>query len=181
MQYCSHCGASVSLRIPTGDNLPRHVCDACSAVHYSNPNIVAGCIVTHGKHVLICKRAIEPRLGYWTLPAGFMEHGESVADAAAREAREEACVEVELDALYAVVDVIHAGQVHMMYRGRMKSGEHGPGPESLETALVLLDDVPWDELAFPSVRFTLERYRSDLQRGSFALHTTVFDRSNELK
>jgi len=181
MQYCSHCGSSVSLRVPAGDNLPRHVCDTCATVHYSNPKIVAGCIVMHAGSILICKRAIEPRKGYWTLPAGFMEHGESVLDAAAREAREEACVEVELEALYAVVDVIHAGQVHMMYRGRMKGPEHHPGPESLETALVSIDAIPWDELAFPSVRFTLEKYRSDLKAGSFGLHTAVFDKGPKLK
>lgn len=181
MQYCSHCGGPVSLRIPVGDNLPRHVCDACSTVHYSNPKIVAGCVVTNDDRILVCKRAIEPRKGYWTLPAGFMEHGESVLEAAAREAREEACVDVQLDALYAVVDVIHAGQVHMMYRGRMKGAAHSPGPESLETALVTVDAIPWDALAFRSVRFTLERFVSDLRNGHFELHTTVFNDARELK
>ena len=176
MRYCSLCGETVSLRVPVGDNLPRHVCNACSTVHYSNPKIVAGCIVTFGTEILVCKRAIEPRRGYWTLPAGFMEHGESVLGAAAREAREEACVEVELEALYVVADVIHAGQVHMMYRGRMKSSEHRPGPESLETELVPVKRIPWSELAFPSVRFTLEKFRDDQARGEFGFHTTVFDR-----
>lgn len=176
MRYCSQCGAPVIFRVPEGDNLPRHVCEACNTIHYDNPRIVAGCIVTHGEKVLVCRRAIEPRKGFWTLPAGFMEHGESVAEAAAREAREEACVTVELDALFAIVDVIHAGQVHMMYRGRLVSPAHRPGPESLETALVTLDDVPWDELAFPSVRFTLERFREDVGRNAFRLHSTVFDR-----
>lgn len=175
MRYCSQCGSTVTFRVPEGDNLPRHVCDECATIHYDNPRIVAGCIVAHNDRVLICKRAIEPRLGYWTLPAGFMEHGETVADAAAREAREEACVDVDLDGLFAMVDVIHAGQVHMMYRGRLASPQHSPGPESLDTALVRLDDVPWDELAFASVRFTLERYRDDVARGEFGLHTTVFD------
>ncbi|HEX6927629.1 MAG TPA: NUDIX hydrolase [Gammaproteobacteria bacterium] len=176
MRYCSQCGAPVVLRVPEGDNLPRHVCDACSTIHYDNPRIVAGCIVTHDEKILICRRAIEPRKGFWTLPAGFMEHGETVAQAAAREAMEEACADVELDALYAIVDVIHVGQVHMMYRGILKGGRHKPGPESTETALVSIADIPWDELAFPSVRFTLERYREDLETGRFGLHSQVFDR-----
>ncbi len=169
------------LRIPEGDNLPRHVCETCSTIHYDNPRIVAGCIVTHDERILLCRRAIEPRKGFWTLPAGFMEHGETIAQAAAREAMEEACADVELDALYAIVDVIHAGQVHMMYRGRLKGGRHEAGPESIETALVSLADIPWDELAFPSVRFTLERFRDDLAAGSFGLHSHVFDRRSGLK
>lgn len=176
MRFCSQCGAPVALRVPPGDNLPRHVCDSCTTVHYSNPKIVAGCIVTSGGRILLCKRAIEPRHGYWTLPAGFMEHGESVREAAAREAREEACVEVELHGLYAMVDVIHVGQVHMMYRGVLRTPDHAPGPESLATALVELDEIPWEELAFPSVRFTLERYCEDVARGEFPLHTRVLDR-----
>ncbi|HEX7047567.1 MAG TPA: NUDIX hydrolase [Gammaproteobacteria bacterium] len=176
MRFCSQCGAPVVLRIPEGDNLPRHVCDSCSTIHYDNPRIVAGCVVTREEKILICRRAIEPRKGFWTLPAGFMEHGETIAEAAAREAMEEACADVELDALYAIVDVIHVGQVHMMYRGRLKGGYHEAGPESIETALVSVTDIPWSELAFPSVRFTLERFREDLAAGGFGLHSHKFDR-----
>jgi ADP-ribose pyrophosphatase YjhB (NUDIX family) len=175
MKYCSHCGSPVSLLIPPGDHLPRHVCDACAAVHYNNPKIIAGCIVTWGDRVLICRRAIEPRKGFWTLPAGFMELGESIAEAAMREAREEACVSVELDALYVVANVIHTGQVHMMYRGRMTDEHHAAGPESLETALMHIADIPWKELAFPSVRYTLERFWDDSKRGHFDLHATTFN------
>lgn len=167
------------IRVPEGDHLPRHVCEQCTTIHYQNPRIIAGCIVTHGKSVLICRRAIEPRRGFWTLPAGFMENGETVAEAAAREAMEEACATVELDALYAVVDVVHVGQVHMMYRGTLKAGRHQPGPESLETALVSMDEIPWSELAFPSVTFTLECFRDDIARGHFALHSHVFDRRTD--
>ncbi len=165
----------MTIRVPEGDHLPRHVCGSCAIVHYRNPNVIAGCIVTHDDAVLICRRAIEPRYGYWTLPAGYMELGESVVQAAAREAMEEACADVDLAALYTVVDVIHMGQVHMMYRGTLRGGRHSAGPESLETALVGMDAIPWDELAFPSVRFTLERFREDLASGHFALHSHVFD------
>ena len=163
------------IRVPDGDHLPRYVCDTCTTIHYRNPNIVAGCVVTHDNRLLICRRAIEPRRGYWTLPAGFMEHGESVMQAAAREAREEACADVEQLTLYAVIDVLHVGQVHMMYRGILRNGKHAVGPESLETALVGIDEIPWKDLAFPSVRFTLECFRDDLARGEFGLHTQVFD------
>lgn len=175
MRYCSQCGSKVVLRVPAGDNLDRHVCEQCNTIHYVNPRIVAGCVVTHADCILICRRAIEPRKGWWTLPAGFLECGETIADGAAREAMEEACAQVELDALYTVVDVVHIGQVHMMYRGRLVSGQHEPGPESLETALVRVDDIPWNELAFPSVTYTLERFREDLERGEFGLHSHCFD------
>ncbi|MDX1454295.1 MAG: NUDIX hydrolase [Gammaproteobacteria bacterium] len=175
MQFCSSCGKTVSHRVPDGDNLPRYVCDHCGTVHYQNPRIVAGALVTHEGRILLCERAIEPRYGKWTLPAGFMENGETIEAAAARETWEEARAKVELAALYTIINVPHISQVHMMYRGTMQDGRHEPGPESLKTALLLPDEIPWDELAFPSVRFTLEKFLEDSKGAEFPLHTTEIE------
>lgn len=176
MKFCSACGAPVRFRVPKGDNLPRYVCDHCDTVHYHNPRIVAGALATSGDHILLCRRAIEPRHGYWTLPAGFMENGETIEEAAARETAEEACAKVNFEGLYTIVNVPNIGQVHMMYRGQLIDDSHEPGPESLETELVHVDEIPWDELAFPSVRFTLERFIEDRRSGQYALHTTAIHR-----
>lgn len=176
MQYCSQCGAEVTRRVPAGDNLPRYVCDNCDTIHYQNPRIVAGALALHEGRILLCKRAIEPRQGYWTLPAGFMENGETIEEAAVRETVEEACATVLLDSLYTVIDVPHISQVHMMFIGRLASASHRPGPESLETELLLPEDIPWNELAFPSVRFTLESFLEDRDRSEFPLRNTVIRR-----
>ena len=135
MNFCSHCGQPVTLRVPEGDHRPRHVCTACGTVHYQNPKIVAGCVPEHEGRILLCRRAIEPRLGYWTIPAGFMENGETTQDAARRESLEEALAEVEIGSLLAVVHVLHADQVHVMFRARLPKPEFGVGPESLEVML----------------------------------------------
>lgn len=177
MKFCSECGAPVVHRVPQGDNLPRYVCEQCATIHYHNPRIVAGTLATSGDRILLCRRAIEPRHGYWTLPAGFMENGETIEEAAARETAEEARAKVEFERLYTIINVPHIGQVHMMYLGRLVGEAHEPGPESLATELVHVDDIPWDELAFPSVRFTLERFIDDRRRGTFSLHTTAIQRS----
>ena len=176
MQYCSECGAEVTRRVPAGDNLPRYVCDNCDTIHYQNPRIVAGALALHEGRILLCKRAIEPRRGFWTLPAGFMENGETIEEAAARETVEEACATVRLDSLYTVIDVPHISQVHMMFIGHLASESHRPGPESLETELLLPDEIPWNELAFPSVRFTLESFIEDRERNEFPLRSTVIRR-----
>ncbi|MDX1443491.1 MAG: NUDIX hydrolase [Gammaproteobacteria bacterium] len=176
MQYCSECGRDVSLRVPEGDNLPRYVCDHCNTIHYQNPRIVAGALALHEGRILLCKRAIEPRLGYWTLPAGFMENGETIEEAAARETMEEACAIVRVESLYTVINVPHISQVHMMYLGRLEGPGHRPGPESLETELLLPEEIPWEELAFPSVRFTLESYLEDRHKGEFPLRSTAIRR-----
>ena len=146
MRYCSECGQQVELRIPEGDNRERHVCGACGAIHYQNPLIVVGCVAEQDGKVLLCRRAIEPRYGYWTVPAGFMELGETVAGGAARETLEEALATVELGHLFALVDVVHAGQVHLFYTGKLV-GDFGVGEETLESALFSEDEIPWDEIA----------------------------------
>jgi ADP-ribose pyrophosphatase YjhB (NUDIX family) len=166
MNFCTQCGARLEFRIPPGDHLARHVCDACGTVHYQNPRLVVGCVPEHAGRILLCRRAIEPRRGYWTVPAGFMENGETLQQAAARETREEALAEVEVGSLLSVVHVLHAQQVHVFFRARLGEPSFGAGPESLEVELVRAEDIPWPELAFPSTEFTLRRYLED--RGSAA-------------
>ena len=160
MNYCSSCGGPVSRRTPEKDTHKRWVCDACGIVHYQNPLIVVGCVAERNGKVLLCKRAIEPRLGYWTVPAGFMELGETMAGGAARETLEEACATVELGHLFASVDVIDAGQVHLFFSGKLMS-DYGVGDESLEVALFSEDEIPWDDLAFQSGVFAFRKYFED--------------------
>jgi len=160
MKFCSHCGAGVSRKIPPGDNRERWVCESCDTVHYQNPLLVVGCVAEQDGKILLCKRAIEPRYGYWTVPAGFMELGESLAQGAARETLEEACANIEIGHMFASVDVIDAGQVHVFFTGKVKGG-YGVGEESLETRLFAPEDIPWDELAFQSGRFALQTYIDD--------------------
>jgi len=156
--------------------MPRHVCDSCGTVHYENPKIVVGCVPEVGQHVLLCRRAIEPRRGYWTVPAGFMENGETMQQGAARETLEEAMATVEMGELFAIIDVVHARQVHMMFRARMIDESFGAGLESLETKLFLEEEVPWADIAFPSVRFALEKWFEDRSLDRRMLHSTVLDR-----
>jgi ADP-ribose pyrophosphatase YjhB (NUDIX family) len=170
MNFCSNCAHPVVFRIPEGDSLPRHVCDACGRIHYENPRVVAGGIAEYEGRILLCKRAIEPRHGLWTLPAGFMELGESTADAARRETQEEACAELENAQLFSLIDVPHINQVHLFYRGSLTAGRHAAGPESLETGLFSEADVPWEALAFRSVSITLQAYFVDRARGAFGVH-----------
>ena len=176
MKFCSACGGPVEHRVPEGDSLPRHVCPACGAIHYSNPRMVVGCVPEAGSRILLCRRAIEPRYGLWTVPAGFMENDETLAEAAARETMEEALARVEVRDLFAVVDVVHARQVHVMFRATLLGEEFGAGDESLEAALFEPADIPWDEIAFPSVRFALERFLADREAGVERLHTTALSR-----
>jgi ADP-ribose pyrophosphatase YjhB (NUDIX family) len=177
MKFCSQCGHPVTLRVPADDSRPRHVCDACGTVHYVNPKLVVGCtVVSDDGRFLICRRAIEPRLGFWTVPAGFMELGETAAEAAVRETREEALAEVTDLALHCVVDVPHVSQVHLMFRGRLVGAGFGAGAETLEAKLVPACALPWDEIAFPSVRLSLERYLADRERGRFEVHAFTVER-----
>lgn len=170
MKFCSACGARVSLRVPPGDSLPRHVCDACGTIHYSNPKMVVGCIPEWEDRILLCKRAIEPRYGLWTLPAGFMENGESVADAARRETLEEAKARVALSQMFSVLSVPHINQVHIFYRARLLDLDFGPGEESLDVALFYESEIPWREIAFRTVATTLRHYFEDRREGGFRLH-----------
>jgi ADP-ribose pyrophosphatase YjhB (NUDIX family) len=170
IRFCPTCGAPVALKVPEGDSRPRFVCTACGHVHYQNPRMVVGCIPEWQGRLLVCRRAIEPRLGYWTIPAGFLENGESLHAGAARETLEEACAQVEVGSPVAIVNVLRSEQVHVMFRAQMRDGQHAPGAESLETALVDVADIPWQDLAFSSVRFALERYLEDRGLGREGLH-----------
>lgn len=165
MKFCSRCGGTVTWRTPRGDNRRRFMCDACGAVHYQNPKIVVGCVPERDGRILLCKRAIEPRSGYWTVPAGFMELGESIAEGAARETREEACAEVELGHLFASVDVIEAGQVHLFFTAKLL-GSFAAGDETADAALFAPDEIPWPEIAFLSGRFALEKFLQDAGRNN---------------
>lgn len=158
MQYCSNCGESVTSKIPQGDNRERFVCENCSTIHYVNPKLVVGCILTWQRKVLLCKRSIEPRLGFWTLPAGFMENGETTAEGAAREAHEEAnatAVGLELFGHYSLPRI---SQVYVMFLGELKDGYAAAGEESLEVGLFHEREIPWSELAFPVVTESLQQF-----------------------
>ncbi|MDH4098856.1 MAG: NUDIX hydrolase [Nitrospira sp.] len=170
MNFCSACGKSVSRKIPLGDNVARFVCDSCQAIHYHNPKIVAGCIPEWEDQILLCRRAIEPKTGLWTFPAGFMEIGESTEQAAIRETKEEAQADVEITGLHAVLSLPHIGQVYMVFRGRMLTSAYEAGAESLEVGLFPLTAIPWSQIAFPVVREALRRYVDDVTAGRFQLH-----------
>lgn len=177
MKYCNECGSSaLNLRIPAGDNRHRHVCDACGAIHYQNPKIVVGCIPEWEGRILLCRRSIEPRYGYWTLPAGFMETGESAVQAAAREALEEANAVVDDLILYGLYSLLHISQVYLMFRGRLRQGQASVGAETLEVGLFREEEIPWQELAFPVVHETLKRYFEERRAGHYHLHMGDFNR-----
>lgn len=178
MNFCSHCGNSVHIAIPEGDNRPRHICDSCGTIHYQNPRIIAGCLPVYEDKVLLCRRAIEPRLGFWTLPAGFMENGESTEEAALRETYEEAVAEVEIQSLYTVTSILHVNQVQMFYLAHMSKPEFDISSESLEVALFAEDEIPWDELAFQTIRNALNFYFDDRKHGKFPLRHISLDASD---
>lgn len=161
MNFCSRCGNTITRKIPDGDDRERFVCESCDTIHYQNPRIVAGCLVTHGDKVLLCRRAIEPRYGYWTLPAGFMENGETLEECAARETWEEARARVDIESLYSIYSLPYINQVYQLFRGILLDETFATGPESLEVALFSEAEIPWDELAFPVMGKTLRYYFAD--------------------
>jgi ADP-ribose pyrophosphatase YjhB (NUDIX family) len=167
MKYCNICGAPVELRLPPDDNRARHVCTSCGEVHYQNPKLIVGAIPEWQDKILLCRRAIEPRHGLWTLPAGFMENGETTAEAAARETLEEANARVSIDELYSLYNLPYINQVHLLFRARLQDLDFSPGVESLEVRLFSEQEIPWDTLAFRPVRFTLQHYFSDRKAGDF--------------
>ncbi|MEM7406620.1 MAG: NUDIX hydrolase [Pseudomonadota bacterium] len=173
MNFCSQCGSgSIGLQVPVGDNRERYVCTDCSEIFYHNPKMVVGCLIEHGTQVLLCKRAIEPRVGLWTLPAGFMENAETAAEGAQREAHEEALAKTDVFGLYAQFSIAHIDQVYLIYRARLTSAETiGAGEESLAVGLFEEHQIPWEELAFPVMRKTLELYYEDRRDGRFRAHS----------
>jgi len=170
MKFCSNCGSPVALRVPPGDTLPRYVCDSCSTIHYRNPLMVIGSIPEWEDCVLLCKRAIEPRSGLWTLPAGFMELGETTAQAALRETLEEATARIELGELFTLLSVPQVNQVHLFYRAKLLDLDFSPGYESLDVALFRESEIPWKEIAFRTISTTLRHFYADRKDGRFRVH-----------
>lgn len=170
MKYCSRCGGPVELRVPPDDNRMRHVCTVCGEVHYQNPKLIVGAMPEWQGQILLCRRAIEPRHGLWTLPAGFMENGETATEAAARETLEEANARIAVDDLYSMYSVPYINQVHLMFRAKLLDLDFGPGQESLEVRLFSEAEIPWNEIAFRPVRFSLEHYFAERQSGTFSFH-----------
>lgn len=170
MNYCSKCGAATRVATPEGDNRSRNICTACGHVFYDNPRNIVGCIVEYEGKILLCKRDIAPRFGFWTLPAGFLELGETLAAGAARETREEACAEVHIDGLFSTLSITHIGQVHLFYRAHLSTPTFAAGHETSAAILVEEQDIPWRQLAFPTVFRTLELYCADRAAGRFQLH-----------
>jgi ADP-ribose pyrophosphatase YjhB (NUDIX family) len=176
MNYCSNCGTRVVLKVPEGDFLPRHVCEHCGTIHYLNPKLVVGSVPTWEGKILLCRRGIEPRVGFWTICAGFMENDETLEAGAAREALEEARIDVEIGSLLLLANVTHARQVHVFFRSRMRTPDFGVTHESLEVKLVDERDIPWDELAFPSTEAALRHYVADRAAGVERHHVAEMPR-----
>ncbi len=171
INYCSHCSAPVSLHVPPGDTLERHVCISCGTIHYQNPKLVVGSLPEWEDKVLLCRRAIEPRLGLWTLPAGFMENNETLPEAAVRETIEEACARIEIGEMFTLISVPHISQVHAIYRARLLDLDFSPGIETLEVGLFAEHEIPWQEIAFRTIGMTLRHYFADRRAGHFSFHT----------
>lgn len=173
MKFCSECGAPVELSLPQDDHRERHVCTVCNTIHYQNPKLIVGAIPEwQDGRILLCRRAIEPRHGLWTLPAGFMENGETTAQAAVRETLEEANARIEIMDLYAMYNLPYINQVQLLYRAKLLDLDFSPGVESLEVQLFAEDQIPWETLSFRPIRYTLENYFSDRKRGEFTFRNT---------
>ncbi len=173
MKFCSECGSPVELRVPPGDDRPRHVCTVCATIHYQNPKVVVGAIPEwEDGRILLCRRAIEPRYGLWTLPAGFMENGETAAEAAARETLEEANGRIDVGELYTMYSLPYISQVYLLFRSRLLDLEFFPGSESLEVELFEERNIPWDDIAFRPVRFTLQHFFEDRRKGCFQFRSS---------
>ncbi|PPK86501.1 ADP-ribose pyrophosphatase YjhB (NUDIX family) [Neolewinella xylanilytica] len=175
MNFCSHCGsADLQFRIPDQDNQPRFVCDNCHTIHYQNPKMVTGCLPVWEDRVLLCRRAIAPAYGLWNVPSGYLENGESVADGARREVREEAAAEVTIDYLITVYDLEKVNQVYLQFVGELAGGRYGIGPESLESRLFREEEIPWKDIAFTSSAYTLRAYFANRKSGEQLLHRGSF-------
>ncbi len=181
IHFCSQCGAPTSLKVPAGDELPRSVCDACEHIHYQNPKVVVGTIPEWENRILLCRRAIEPAYGRWTIPGGFMENGETVQEGALRETSEECGAHVEITSLFSVYSIPHISQVYLIFRANMRDSNFTGGAESLEVRLFHHADIPWEDLAFRVIRAILQHYVEDSADETFSLHTgTIFPTSDGL-
>ena len=176
MKYCSVCGHTVSQKIPKDDDRLRYVCDSCGTIHYQNPRIIVGTLPVYGDQVLLCRRAIEPRKGLWTLPAGFMENGETTLEGAVRESWEEARATLTNENLYRLFDLSYIDQVYMFYLADLADENFSAGPESLDVRLFNEADIPWDEIAFPVVTDTLKEFFEDRKKGVFPVRISSTER-----
>lgn len=176
MKYCSNCSGVVELRVPSGDTMPRYICASCNIIFYQNPKMIVGCIPEWEDKILLCRRAIEPRRGFWTLPAGFMENTETLAQAAARETLEEANARVEIGELYTVYSLPHISQVYLLFRASLLDLNFKPGFESLDVKLFDEKDIPWEDMAFRVIHDPLKQYFEERNQGKFGFHTGVIDR-----
>ena len=174
-KFCILCGSATVFKIPKGDNKERAVCTACGHIHYQNPKVVSGCILEWEDKILLCKRATEPRSGYWTLPAGFLENNETVSEGALRETREEANAQSDDIKLFFMCDLRHISQIYMMYLGKLSKGEYSAGPESMEVKLFSESEIPWDDIAFSVIEKTLKLYFEDKKNGNFSIHFDIID------
>jgi len=170
MNFCSNCGQPLTYQKPPGDDRARYICETCGVIHYQNPLMVVGCIPEKEDKILLCRRAIEPCYGQWTLPAGYLENGETVAAGAKREAYEEARARVEILAPYALYNICHVNQIYLMFRARLKDDNFQAGSESLVVRLFTEDDIPWDEIAFRVIKETIKHYYKDRQAGRFPFY-----------
>lgn len=176
MKFCANCASPVAQRIPPGDSVPRFVCDQCGDIHYQNPKVVLGTLPEWEGRILLCRRSIEPRYGYWTLPAGFMENGESTAQGAQRETFEEAGARIEIGEPFSMLSVPYVNQVHIFYRARLLDLGFAPGEETLEVALFHENDIPWRDIAFKTVDMTLKYWFADRKQGGFGFHSAELAR-----
>ncbi|MEM9921861.1 MAG: NUDIX hydrolase [Bacteroidota bacterium] len=174
MNFCSNCGHPISFRHLPDDHLPRYVCDNCGTIHYQNPKIVTGCLPVWEDKVLLCRRAIEPRRGYWNVPAGYMENGETAEEGAKRELWEEACAQAEITGLHLLYDIPQINQVYLHFLGKLRSLDYKAGVESLEVKLFTESEIPWDEIAFTSSSYSLKRYFEDRKNGFQQFHRSVY-------
>jgi 8-oxo-dGTP pyrophosphatase MutT (NUDIX family) len=181
MKYCSNCGEKVALEVPDGDNLPRHVCSACGAIHYQNPRVVVGTIPIWKDQVLLCRRNIEPRKGYWTLPAGFLENGETVSEGAFRETFEETGTSVSDMVPYLMIDILHVNQIYLMFRAGLTKMDFHPTHESSDVLLFREKDIPWGEIAFKVIEKTLHFYFQDRPSGRFDFRTDRIDMTHKFQ
>jgi ADP-ribose pyrophosphatase YjhB (NUDIX family) len=176
MKYCSNCGyGEPAFEVPLGDSRPRYICHNCDTIHYSNPNVVAGCLCVWEDKVLLCRRAIEPRLGYWNVPSGYLENGETVEEGAAREVWEEAEARVEITGIHSIYSLPHINQIYIHFLADLIDGQFGVGEESSETMLFTEQDIPWKEIAFSSSVFSLKKYFADRKAGIQQPHLGKFD------
>ena len=180
MKFCSECGKTVVHRIPEGDNLPRFICENCDIIHYQNPKLVVGCLPVWNEQILLCKRAIEPSYGLWTLPAGFMENQESLEEAALRESREEANANLEIESIYSVISLPHINQIYVLYRAKLLDLDFYAGPVSLDVQLFNVEDIPWEKLAFKTIEHTLKHFYQNRKQDAFSIYTGVISKRNRL-